>query len=151
MCKTETNEQRTTEEGRSSWRRWERKLPQRRRGGITCSHFPRQSVVKLVSQSVRADYTLSVASYLLSVSCAVEGEVAVTLQNMKEHFTWRRPLGFLPLFTLAVKILTQAGESKLHFTLMYQTLCPFELLIFLEGGSCRTQTYPWVFSTHAQH
>lgn len=26
------------------------------------------------------------------------------------------------------------GGSKLHFTLIYQTLCPFELLIPLEGG-----------------
>lgn len=65
----------------------------------------------------------------------VEGEVALTLQNMKEHFTWQGPLRFLPLFALPVKILTQEGESKLHFTLMYQKLRPFELLIFLRGGA----------------
>lgn len=80
----------------------------------------------------------------------VEGEVALTLQNMKEHFTWQGPLGFLPLFALPVKILTQEGESKLHFTLMYQKLRPFELLIFLRGGLCWTQCYPQVFFTHLQ-
>lgn len=64
----------------------------------------------------------------------VDREVALTLQNMKEHFTRQSPLGFLPLVALTVKILTEEGESKLHFTLMYQTLCPFELLIFPEGG-----------------
>ena len=75
----------------------------------------------------------------------VKGEVAVTLQNMKEHFTWQSPLGFLPLFALTVKILTQEGESKLHFTLMYQTLCPFELLILLEGEYVLDTGYPQVF------
>lgn len=80
----------------------------------------------------------------------VKGEVAVTLQNMKEHFTWQSPLGFLPLFALTVKILTQEGESKLHFTLMYQTLCPFELLILLEGGYVLDTGYPQVFFTHLQ-
>lgn len=80
----------------------------------------------------------------------VEGEVALTLQNMKEHFTWQSPPGFLRLFTLAVKILTQEGESKLRFTPIYQTLCPFELLILLEGGLCWTQYYPQVFFTHLQ-
>lgn len=79
----------------------------------------------------------------------VEGEVALTLQNMKEHFIahGRVPSDSFPSshFDSCVKILTQEGESKLHFTLMYQTLCPSELLIFIEGGLCWTQYYPQVF------
>lgn len=61
----------------------------------------------------------------------VEGEVALTLQNMKEHFMWKSSLWIHFVFVLSVKILTQEGESKLCFTLMYQTFCHFELLIIL--------------------
>lgn len=75
----------------------------------------------------------------------VEGEVAVTLQNMKEHFTWQSPLGFLRLFLLACKILTQEGEKQTgFFTLMYKTLCSFKLLKLLEGSLHWTRGSPQV-------
>lgn len=56
--------------------------------------------------------------------------------------TWKNTLrGRVPLdpppFKHTVKILTQR-ESKLLLTLMYQTLCLFELLIVHERGLCRT-------------
>lgn len=69
--------------------------------------------------------------------------------------TWKNTLhGRVPLdpspFTLTVKIFAQERGSKLHLTLMYQTLCPFELLIVHEGGLCWTRgcilrSFPHVF------
>lgn len=69
--------------------------------------------------------------------------------------TWKNTLhGGVPLdpspFTLTVKILTQELGSKLRLALMYQTLCPFELLIVHNGGLCWTRgcilgSFPHVF------
>lgn len=100
------------------------------------SHFHSQSVVKLVSQSeqtVPAHCLLPLNSPFHG--CRGRGSTHFA-KNMKEHFTWQSPFGFPPFFELTVKILTQEGESKLHFALMHQTLCPFELLMLLEGGAC---------------
>lgn len=76
-------------------------------------------------------------------------EVVLPLRNMKEHFTWRSPSGSLPLHTYCQNI-DSGGGSKLRSTLMYQTLCPFELLIVHDGGLCWTRgcilrSFPHVF------
>lgn len=55
----------------------------------------------------------------------VEEEAALTLEHERTLYMVGSPR-IPPLFELAVKILTQEGESKLLFTLMYETLCPFE-------------------------
>lgn len=55
----------------------------------------------------------------------VEEEVALTLEHERTLYMVGSPR-IPPLFELTVKILTQEGESKLLFTLMYETLCPFE-------------------------
>lgn len=79
----------------------------------------------------------------------VEGEVALALQNMKEHFTWQSPQIPSPLLTRCQNIDTR-GECKLYFTPMYKTLCPFELLILLERGLLWALGYPQVFFTLLQ-
>lgn len=110
------------------------------------SHFHSQSVVKVVSlseQTVPALWLLPLNSPFHG--CEMEEEV-VPLCNMKEHFTWRSPPGSPPLHTYCQNI-DSGGGSKLHLTLMCQTLCPFELLIVQEGRIVLdTRTYPQVFS-----
>lgn len=114
--------------------------------GTKLSHFHSQSVVKLVSLSEQTVPTL----WLLPLNspfhaCEMEEEV-VPLWNMKEHFTWRGPPGSLPLHTYCQNI-DSGGGSKLHLTLMCQTLCPFEILIVQEGRIVPdTRMYPQVFS-----
>lgn len=76
-------------------------------------------------------------------------EEVLPLRNMKEHFTWQSPSGSLPLHTYCQNIDSRGG-SKLHLTLLYQTLCPFELLIVHGGGLCWTRgcifrSFPHVF------
>lgn len=65
-------------------------------------------------------------------------EEVLPLRNMKEHFTWQSPSGSVPLHTYCQNIDSGWG-SKLLLIWMYQTLCPFELLIVHEGGLCWTR------------
>lgn len=99
--------------------------------GTRLSHFHSQSVVKLASlseQTVPAQRLLPLNSPFHG--CEMEEEV-LPLRNMKEHSS-RVPLDPSPLHTYCQNIDSGDG-SKLHLTLMYQTLCPFELLIVHKG------------------